>query len=153
MVTPLQIDSYTRDLWGEYDPLSIAEISPLAYDPCLKPRIIPCLDPQSQYVAALDHAQAVIRIAPESYILGFLCGSAYTSLLYLFQMKDLELNRTIFSEPVSQAMLVNTKGVNYPNLLNEPYPVVGQGRFLFEVWNQQNSTALICPLLYCLEPK
>ena len=154
MVSPLQIDSYTRDLWGEFDPLAIAEISPLAYDPCLRPKIIVCLDPTSQQVPALGYAQTVIRIRPESYILGFLCGSSYGGTpLYTFQAKDLELNRTLFAQPISQSLLVNTLGVNYPNLLNEPYPVVGKGRWLFEVWNQQDTAALICPLLLTLEPK
>jgi hypothetical protein len=43
--------------------------------------------------------------------------------------------------------------VNYINLLTSPYPVVGKGRFLFEVWNQLAEVQTIIPLLVTLEPK
>jgi hypothetical protein len=154
MVTPLQIDSYTRDLWQEYDALAIAQLAPLAYDKCYKPKIIVCLDTQSQTVPALGYAQAGIRIRPGSIIYGFQFGNLYAGTpQFNFQITDVELRHQMFSEPVSQSFLVNQKGVNYPNPLTSPYPVVGKGRFLFEVWNQLNSVQIVIPLLVTLEPQ
>jgi hypothetical protein len=172
MVTPLQIDSYTRDLWGEFDPLAIAELSPVAYDSCYRPKIIVGLDSEAQTVPGDGYSQAVIKIVPGSLIVGFLFGNNYlnsgdeesssaSSGEFNIQITDLELNHQFFSEPVSQGFLANVQGVatqftdnvNYPNLLSSPYPVTGKGRFLFEVWNQQDAAQVIIPLLITLEPK
>ena len=154
MVTPLQIDSYTRDLWQEFDALAIAQLAPLARDSCYKPKIIVCLDTQAQLVPALGYAQAGIRIRPGSIIYGFQFGAQYAGIpLFNFQVTDMELRHQMFSEPISQSFLTNEKGVNYPNLLTSPYPVVGKGRFLFEVWNQLAAPQIIIPLLGTLEPQ
>jgi hypothetical protein len=154
MVTPLQLDSYTRDLWMEYDSLAIAQVSPLAYDPCYKPKLIICLDTQSQTVPANGYAQAGIKIRPGSIIYGFHFGSQYAGTpQFNFQMTDVELSHQLFSEPVSQSFLANQKGVDYPNLFTSPYPVCGKGRFLFEVWNQLAEALVIIPLLITLEPQ
>ena len=138
MVTPLQIDSYTRDLWGEFDPLAIAELSPVAYDSCYRPKIIVGLDSEAQSVPANGYAAGVRSLE-----------------------KILELDHEFFSEPVSQSFLANQQGmatlgvdnVNYPNLLSSPYPVTGKGRFLFQIWNQTDSVLSVIPLVLTLEPK
>jgi hypothetical protein len=154
MVTPLELDSYTRDLWQEYDALAIAQIAPLAYDKCYKPKIVVGLDSQAQLVQPLGYASAGIRIRPGSIIFGFLFGSQYGGTpLFNFQLTDMELNHELFSEPISQSFLINQKGQNYFNLLTSPYPVVGKGRFLFEVWNQLSEVQTIIPLVGTLEPQ
>jgi hypothetical protein len=165
MVTPLQIDSYTRDLWGEFDPLAIAELSPVAYDSCYRPKVIVGLDSEAQSVAAQGYSQAVIKIEAGSLIVGFLFGHNYidsdSDPQFNIQITDMELNHELFSEPVSQSFLANQQGVatvgvdnvNYPNLLSSPYPVTGKGRFLFQVWNQTDSVFSVIPLVLTLEPK
>lgn len=165
MVTPLQIDSYTRDLWGEFDPLAIAELSPVAYDSCYRPKIIVGLDSEAQSVPANGYAEAVIKLLPGSLVVGFLFGNEYTNSEYGYQFNiqitDLELDHEFFSEPVSQSFLANQQGmatlgydiVNYPNLLSSPYPVTGKGRFLFQIWNQTDSVLSVIPLVLTLEPK
>lgn len=163
MVTPLQIDSYTRDLWGEFDPLAIAEFSPVAYDPCYRPKIIVGLDSQAQSVPATNgYSEAVIKLLAGSLIVGFLFGNDYTNdgnYQFNIQITDLELGHAFFSEPVSQSFLVNQQGcpnsqsVNYPNLLSSPYPVTGKGRFLFQVWNQTAAVLTVIPLILTVEPK
>jgi hypothetical protein len=164
MVTPLQIDSYTRDLWGEFDPLAIAELSPVAYDSCYRPKIIVGLDSEAQSVPANGYAEAVIKLLPGSLVVGFLFGNEYTNeygYQFNIQITDLELDHEFFSEPVSQSFLANQQGmatlgvdnVNYPNLLSSPYPVTGKGRFLFQIWNQTDSVLSVIPLVLTLEPK
>jgi hypothetical protein len=164
MVTPLQIDSYTRDLWGEFDPLAIAELSPVAYDSCYRPKIIVGLDSEAQSVPANGYAEAVIKLLPGSLVVGFLFGNKYTNeygYQFNIQITDLELDHEFFSEPVSQSFLANQQGmatlgvdnVNYPNLLSSPYPVTGKGRFLFQIWNQTDSVLSVIPLVLTLEPK
>jgi hypothetical protein len=160
MVTPLQIDSYTRDLWGEFDPLAIAELSPVAYDSCYRPKIIVGLDSEAQSVPANGYAEAVIKLLPGSLVVGFLFGNEY-GYQFNIQITDLELDHEFFSEPVSQSFLANQQGmatlgvdnVNYPNLLSSPYPVTGKGRFLFQIWNQTDSVLSVIPLVLTLEPK
>ena len=164
MVTPLQIDSYTRDLWGEFDPLAIAELSPVAYDSCYRPKIIVGLDSEAQSVPANGYAEAVIKLLPGSLVVGFLFGNEYTNesgYQFNIQITDLELDHEFFSEPVSQSFLANQQGmatlgvdnVNYPNLLSSPYPVTGKGRFLFQIWNQTDAVLSVIPLVLTLEPK
>ena len=156
MVTPLQIDSYTRDLWGEFDPLAIAQISPMAYDSCYKPKIIVGLDSQAQNVPAGGYSSAGIRITPGSLILGFLFGNQYSfggTAEFDFQMSDIEMGHPFWSEPITQSFLTNQKGQNYVSLSNSPYPVVGKGRFLVEVWNQMAISQIIVPLIVTLEPQ
>jgi hypothetical protein len=160
MVTPLQIDSYTRDLWGEFDPLAIAELSPVAYDSCYRPKIIVGLDSEAQSVPANGYAEAVIKLLPGSLVVGFLFGNE-SGYQFNIQITDLELDHEFFSEPVSQSFLANQQGmatlgvdnVNYPNLLSSPYPVTGKGRFLFQIWNQTDSVLSVIPLVLTLEPK
>jgi len=164
MVTPLQIDSYTRDLWGEFDPLAIAELSPVAYDSCYRPKIIVGLDSEAQSVPANGYAEAVIKLLPGSLVVGFLFGNEYTNesgYQFNIQITDLELDHEFFSEPVSQSFLANQQGmatlgvdnVNYPNLLSSPYPVTGKGRFLFQIWNQTDAVLSVIPLVLTLGPK
>jgi hypothetical protein len=165
MVTPLQIDSYTRDLWGEFDPLAIAELSPVAYDSCYRPKIIVGLDSEAQSVPAQGYSQAVMKMEPGSLIVGFLFGNNYSDhdsgAQFNIQITDMELNHEFFSEPVSQSFLANQQGlatagvdnVNYPNLLSSPYPVTGKGRFLFQIWNQTDAVLSVIPLVLTLGPK
>lgn len=154
MVTPLQLDSYTRDLWQEYDALAIAQLAPLAFDHCYKPKIIVALDTQAQVIQPLGYSSAGIRMRPGSIIFGFLFGNQYAGTpQFNFQMTDMELRHEFFSEPISQSFLINQKGKNYFNLSTSPYPVVGKGRFLFEVWNQLATVLTVLPLIGTLEPQ
>jgi hypothetical protein len=153
MVTPLQIDSFTRDLWNEFDALAIAQLAPLAFDDCYKPRIYVGLDSDAQSIAALGYSSFGLQITPGSLIYGFYMGIPVFPSPWNFQMTDMSLGRSLFSDPVSQIFLANLKGLAYPWLLCAPYPVVGSGMFLVEVWSQLATTQSVIPLIGVLEAR
>lgn len=149
MVTPLQIDPYTRDIWGEFDALAIAQIAPLAYDKCYKPKLYVGLDSDAQQVEAQGYSSFGLQVLPGSLLYGFYFGAPVYPSPFMFQLTDLSLGRSLFSDPVSQAFLANPKP-GYPRLLCAPYPVVGTGVFLVEVWNQLDEPQVIVPLIGAL---
>lgn len=161
MVTPLQIDSYFRDLWGQFDPLVTAQLLPLVTSNCYKPKIYVGLDSTSQNVAADGYASCGISITPGSLIYGFYMGlplssSNPTYSAWAMQLTDVARGRKISTDPLSQNFLSSNLGgtgqeLNYPALLPAPYPVVGKGRFEVEVWNQLASAQVIVPLIGVFE--
>jgi hypothetical protein len=151
MVTPLQIDPYTRDTWNEFDALVIAQLAPLAYDKCYRPKLYVGLDTDAQTVPALGYSSFGLQITPGSLIYGFHMGVPVYPSPWTFQLTDTALGRSLWTDPVSQNFLSNLKGLNYPNLLCAPYPVVGSGVFLVEVWNQLASSQVIIPLIGVFE--
>ena len=38
ITSPLSLDQLTRDIWGAYDPIVIAQLAPLAAENCYQPR-------------------------------------------------------------------------------------------------------------------
>lgn len=159
MITPLQIDSYTRDMWSEFDALAIAQLAPLAYDPCYRPRVYVGLDIDAQFVPAREYRSYGLRIPRGSLIYGFYCGTPVTPSPWNIQITDLSLDDangrpcTFWSSPVSQNFVSNQKGPNYPNLRPAPHPVTGNGNFLVEVWSQLDTDQWIVPLIGVLERK
>jgi hypothetical protein len=157
MITPLQIDSYTRDLWSEFDALVIAQLAPLAYDPCYRPRVYVGLDIDAQFVPALEQRSYGLRIPTGSLIYGFYQGLPITPSPWNIQITDLSLDdangrpKTLWSAPVSQNFLANSKGPAYPNLRCAPHPVTGRGEFLVEVWSQLSTSQFVVPLIGVLE--
>lgn len=152
MVTPLQIDSYTRDLDGEYDAYAIAQLAPLAYDSCYRPRLVVGLDSQSQLVAASSSVQYGMHVQPGSLIYGMVVGSDYgPAANWSMWVTDLNMGLHMTSDPIAQTFLVNFKGNNYPYLFRAPRPVVGDGSFLVEVWNQLTTPQFISPVFGVLE--
>jgi hypothetical protein len=153
MVTPLQIDSFTRDIWNEFDALAIAQLAPLAYDDCYKPRIYVGLDSDAQPIGPLGYSSFGLQMTPGSLIYGFYMGIPVVPSPWNFQLTDLSLGRGLFSAPVSQNLIGNLKGLAYPWLLCGPYPVVGSGMFLVEVWSQLATTQNVVPLIGVLEAR
>ena len=153
MVQPLQIDSYLRDYWQEFDALALAQLASVAYDKCYKPKIIVGLNTEAQTVPAQGYADAVVRIRPGSLLYGFyMSGYDPTFPVFNFQLRDLELGRDLYSEPVSNLFFVNPhQTLNYPTLLPSPYASVGKGQFKVEVWNQTAAPVVIIPLIGILE--
>jgi hypothetical protein len=154
MVTPLQIDSFTRDQWQEFDALAIARLAPLAYDDCYQPRIYVGLDSISQTVPALSQVQYGMHVQPGSLIYCVYMGSGFSATPnWSIQVTDENMGLTFFSDPVAAAFLGNFKGSNYPSLFRAPRPVIGEGLFTVEVWNQLSTAQTIVPLFGVLEVK
>jgi hypothetical protein len=160
MITPLQIDSYTRDLWSEFDALMIAQLAPLAYDPCYRPRVYVGLDIDAQFIPASDpYREYGLRIPAGSLIYGFYNGLPVTPSPWNIQITDLSMDdengrpSTFWSMPVSQNFVANSKGPAYPNFLPAPRPVTGRGQFLVQVWSQLATDQFVVPLIGVLEKR
>lgn len=152
MVTPLQIDAYTRDQWQEFDALAIAQIAPLAYSDCYRPRLYIGLDKAEWLVDGAGAPQFGMHIQPGSLICGVYVGANFTaSPSWMMQVTDESMGLDFFSDPISQAFLSNQKGRNYPYLFSAPRPVVGDGLFTVSLWNQLNTPQLIVPVFGVLE--
>ncbi len=156
MVTPLQIDAFSRDLWGHFDALAIAQLLPLVSSGCYKPRIYAGLDSASQQVAANGYATYDLTITPGSLIYGFYMGVPVNPSPWNFQLTDVARREKLWTSPVSQQFLSSNLGglgqeLNFPCLLPGLYPVTGKGVFTSEVWNQLASSQLIVPLIGVFE--
>lgn len=149
MITPLQIDQLARDTYSEFDPLAIAQLAPVAYDPCYKPRLYKSPDSTSEVILAGKKAQYGLSVTPGSLLYGHYCQTASG---YMLQITDLSLDYELFSEPIPVELannLVKTEG--YPNLLDSPYPVVGTGELLVELWNNTGASERVQHVLGALE--
>lgn len=156
MVTPLQIDTFTRDLWGNFDPLAIAQLAPLVASACYKPKIYVGLDTLSQSIPANGYASYGLNITPGSLIYGFYMGLPQDPSPWNIQITDTARGKKLWTSPVSQVFLSSNGGgtgeeANYPCLLEAPYPVIGKGVFQVEVWNQLAATQSVVPLIGVME--
>lgn len=149
MISPLQIDQLTRDTYGDFDAIAIAQLLPLAYDSCYKPRLYKAPDSAQELIPAGGYTSYGLTISPGSLIYGFYNDVAAPAV---FQVTDTSLDLSLFSDPVPVGLIANDqKTVGYPYLLCAPYPVVGTGLFMVEIWNNSASDARIQIVIGVLE--
>jgi hypothetical protein len=150
MITPLQVDQLTRDTYSEFDAVVIAQLAPMAYDSCYKPRLYKAPDAAQEVIGAGKKAQYGLSITPGALIYGIYDQDATG---YMVQVTDLSLDHRLFAQPVPVELLNNiVKTVGYPNLWDAPHPVVGSGLFLVEIWNNTSGPLRIELVFGCLEP-
>ena len=147
MISPLSLDQLTRDTWGNYDAAAIAQIAGLASDGCYQPKFYKAPDPESELMAANDYLAFGLKITPGSLIVGFYLPADPTTLMlpmFNLQVTDTTLGRKWWDYAIPSFFVGNYKATaldtllprmgTFPNLLNLPYPVVGDGLFLVELW-------------------
>jgi hypothetical protein len=159
-ISPLSLDPLTRDTWGAFDAAAIRQLAPLADDLCYRPRLYKSPDSPSEVMPANGYVSHGLKITPGSLIYGFylpaeMVGAsggevppnltAVTPPQFNVQITDTSLGHKFFDEPVPSLFLANFKPTYYsavfvlagsfPNLLCAPYPVVGSGLFMVELWN------------------
>jgi hypothetical protein len=147
MISPLSLDQLTRETWGSYDAAAIAQVAGLANDPCYQPKIYKAPDPGSEVLAANDYLAFGLKITPGSLILGFSLPANPATLMppnFNLQVTDSSLGRKFWDSAVPSFFIGNYKATvldtllprigSQWNLLNCPYPVVGDGLFLVEIW-------------------
>ena len=154
-ISPLSLDSLTRDYWGAYDAAIIAQLAPLCENDCYQPKLyrapsVP--DEVMQGGTQNGYNSYGLKIVPGSIIYGFyLPPSGPLSAVpgqFNVQIRDQSLKMNWFDQPVPSYFLANGKltylSVNqnvvgaFPNLLECPVPVVGNGLFLVEIWETSN---------------
>jgi hypothetical protein len=88
--------------------------------------------------------------------------TAVTPPQFNVQITDASLGHKLFDEPVPSMFLANYKPAyhnavllltgSFPNLLCSPYPVVGSGLFMVELWNTAGAQQRVELVIGTLEP-
>jgi len=149
--SPLSLSPLTRDLWGQYDPTVIAQLAPLADESCYQIKFYKAPSSQQEFLAADGFAAYGMKITPGSIIFGFYLPAipntanpaASAPGAFTVQITDVSLEHAWWDIPVSSLFVSNYKPTyqsnafsgqgSFPNLLNAPYPVVGNGLFMVEI--------------------
>ena len=156
MISPLSVNQLTRDTWGSYDAAAIAQIAMLANDPCYQPKFYKAPDPKSEVMAGNDYLDYGLKLTPGSLIVGVYLPADPVTLqppLFNLQVTDSALDRKFWDSAIPSFFVGNYKATcfdtllqrigSFPNLLNCPYPVVGDGLFLVELWETSGSAQRI----------
>ena len=159
-ISPLQLEALTRDYWGHYDPWVISQLAPLADQDCYQPKFYKAPASADELIAAGGTANYGLKITPGSIIFGFYLPALISTSApqpFSVQITDTSLRMKWFDEPVPSIFLANFKPTglstnplltsgaifSFPNLLNAPYPVVGDGLFMVDLWNTGAAQARI----------
>jgi hypothetical protein len=153
MVNPLSVQPFYRETWGYYDPIAIAQLSPLAYDTCYEPKYYKAPDDDAEILAATGskaYLQFGLVITPGSIIWGIFhkpAADGFDTPGFSFKMTDMSLQHEIWDTPQPDGFFCNNEPGEFPWLFPSPYPVVGSGLFKCEFWNNSGSP-LRCNMIF-----
>lgn len=165
-ISPLSLDSLTRDYAGAFDAAIIAQLAPLAENDCYQPKIYRAPAVSNEVIAANGFQSHGLKITPGAIIYGYyLSPLVLTSELpapFNLQIRDQSLKMDWWNQPIPSYFVANAKraslsmglnqGAVFPNLLDSPYPVVGIGLFSVEFWETSGAAQRIELVFGCLEP-
>jgi hypothetical protein len=156
MISLFSLDQLTRDIWGQYDACAIAQIAGLSCDACYAPKFYKAPDVGSEILRPYDYLAYGLKITPGSLIVGIYLPANPATLepaLFNVQVTDSALGRKWFDAAIPSFFLGNYKATafdtlvprmgSFPNLLGSPYPVVGDGLFLVELWETSGAAQRI----------
>lgn len=166
-ISPLSLDCLTRDYAGSFDAAILAQLAPLCEEGCYLPKLYRAPAVANSLFAAKQFVSYGLKITPGAIIWGiYLPPSSPTSNLpgaFNVQIRDQSLKHDWFSQPIPSYFLANNKpsylavGQNVigsgPAFLDGPYPVVGNGLFLVEIWETSNAVQRIELVFGVLEPQ
>jgi hypothetical protein len=153
-ISPLSLNPLTRDLWGSFDAAAIAQLAPLASDPCYSIKFYKAPADNQELMPGNAYAAYGLKISPGSLVFGFYlpcvvnAGAPFASLppAFTVQITDVDLEHKWFTEPVSSLFLANFKPTyisaanglsgSFPNLLRRPYPITGRGFLKVDIQSQ-----------------
>jgi len=165
-LSPLLWDTLTREYWGQWDPLIMAQLAALGLrTDCYQPKFYKAPASSDEVIPANGTAQYGLTITPGSLIYGFyLPADPATSLPPQFnvQITDENLKNNgkpyqLWDEPVPSIFLANYKPsflaadpalyptgqiACFPSLLSCPHPVTGNGLFRLEFWQGPTSVRI-----------
>jgi hypothetical protein len=159
-ISPLQLDALSRDYWGHYDAWVVSQLAPLANQSCYEPKFYKAPATADELIAAGAAVNYGLQITPGSLIFGFYLPALLATaapLPFSVQVIDTSLRHKWYDEPIPSIFLSNLKptglsanqllptgaAFSYPNLFNAPYPVVGSGLFMVNIWNTGAAAARI----------
>jgi hypothetical protein len=158
-ISPLSLNQLTRDYWGQFDPAIIAQLAPLANDPCYQCKLYKAPADDQELFAAYGYATYGMRITPGSLIFGYYLPAVVNTESatlsapgkFTVQITDVSLQHKFWDEPISSLLLSNFKPTyqsaitsasapagarnmgSFPHLMVAPHPVVGSGQFDIEI--------------------
>lgn len=152
-ISPLSLDCLTRDYYGSFDAAIIAQLAPLAVNDCYQPKIYRAPALSNEVLPANGYASYGLKITPGSIIYGFYlppsAGSSNLPGQFNVAIRDQSLKHDVFDQPIPSYFVANDKlsylsagfdvAAAFPNLLDAPYPVVGNGLFLVQLWETSGS--------------
>jgi len=169
-ISPLSLDTLTRDYWGHYDAYAIAQLAPLQYEDCYQPKFYKAPAEAQELIPAKGYAAYGLAITPGSLIYGFFLPALLSTNVpeqWNVQITDESLNRKFWDAPIPSVLIANLKATYlgqlgyqnssngyigaFPNLLCCPYPVVGKGTFYVQLWNPTTSQQRVEIVLGVLE--
>lgn len=167
-ISPLSLDCLTRDNYGAFDASIIAQLAPLAHNACYQPKIYRAPALSNEVLPANGYASYGLKITPGAIIYGFFLPPNFNVFplpsKFNVQITDQSLKMKWFDEPIPSYFLANCKLScanlqnaittisSFPNLLDNPYPVVGTGLFLVELWETSGSQQRIELVFGVFEP-
>jgi hypothetical protein len=134
--TPWALSEGWRDYEGMWNPGVEPWIAPLGVSKCHAPRIVQLPPIAQSLVPAMSKLEYNFRLQPGSVIYGVVHND--TQGLTAMQLTDVGMGHSLFQEPAAPnfSTVGDTEGwVQSLFLLPCPWPVVGEGLFTFEVWN------------------
>ena len=153
--SPLSLNQFQRDYWGQYDPAVIAQLAMLAKDPCYTVKLYKAPADNQEVFQPYGFVTYGLRITPGSLIYGtYLPAKVNTTTptqsvpgQYTVQIRDVALEHDFFDGPVASLFLANFKPTyqsavagasapagylnmgSFPNLWCAAHAVVGSGEF------------------------
>ena len=167
-MSPLQLDCLSRDYWGHYDAWVISQLASLAENECYQPKFYKAPASSDELVPAFGAVEYGLKITPGSLIFGFYLPGLVSTLAppqFNVQIIDQSLRHKFWDEPVASVFLGNFKptalsanpllasgGIgSFPNLLNCPHPVVGDGLFMVQMWETSGAAQRLELIIGVLE--
>jgi hypothetical protein len=143
---------FVRDTWGRYDPLVIAQLNEIAQDKCYQQKFYKAPAGGQEVFAPKQNVRYGLKIKPGSIVYGFhlpCSPSGYTPKSFSLQITDQAFQHTFWSEAIPSIYIANSLCTSeaysapetgtFPSLLASPYPVVGDGLFMIEMWETSGS--------------
>jgi hypothetical protein len=169
-ISPLSLNQFTRDLWGFYDPLVIAQLARFGPDARYQPKFYSAPDLDAQVFTPYAQKDCGIVITPGSWIYALCLPTDPVTLMprpFNLQITDNSLKdgavepHKFWSEPVPSALIGNycptfvdqarqQVGSSF-NLFCTPHLVTGDGLFSVEIWETSGAQQRIEVLLAVAE--
>jgi len=167
-ISPLSLDTLTRDYFGSFDAYILAQLAPLAENDCYEPKIYRAPSISNEVIPANGYASVGLKITPGAIVYGFyLPPSSQDSNLpgsFNVQITDMSFKPKYdwWDQPIPSYMIANNKPTylsasqdvvgSFPNLIEAPYPIVGKGLLSVQIWESSGSQQRIEVVFGILEP-
>lgn len=151
MISSLTLSPFWRDTWGNFDAAIFPTLQPLDHNTCYLPKYYCAPSIDQQLILPGKNVRYTMSITPGSLIWGFWCP--FTTPLFSVQITDVTTGHTFSDQPLANIFYSNPS-TGQPNLLETPYPVIGEGKFRVEIWANPatgtNDAAVRCYLIFAV---